>query len=193
MVCNGSVKREGLAGKLKVADMVLPVRSGAVRSRVALIDVSEHANRNTVAAIEDAASEKPQVIILDNIDFLSSESEQYAVADALNAARQKADEDATRLAQAEAEAKASADEIDAHRQLPRPVFEALADAGIFLMAVPRALGGGEIDLPTYVKVIDEIAQADASTASMTSSGVRNRRSLPLLASVVAMNSVTGDA
>jgi RND superfamily putative drug exporter len=77
-------------GKLKVADMVLPVRSGAVRSRVALIDVSEHANRNTVAAIEDAASEKPQVIILDNIDFLSSESEQYAVADALNAAREAA-------------------------------------------------------------------------------------------------------
>lgn len=78
------------AGKLKVADMVLPVRSGAVRSRVALIDVAEHANRNTVAAIEDASSEKPHVIILDNIDFLSSESERYAVADALNAAREAA-------------------------------------------------------------------------------------------------------
>jgi RND superfamily putative drug exporter len=78
------------AGKLKVADMVLPVRSGAVRSRVALIDVAEHAHRNTVAAIEDASSEKPHVIILDNIDFLSSESERYAVADALNAARESA-------------------------------------------------------------------------------------------------------
>ena len=78
------------AGKLKVADMVLPVRSGAVRSRVALIDVAEHANRNTVAAIEDASSEKPHVIILDNIDFLSSESERYAVADAVNAAREVA-------------------------------------------------------------------------------------------------------
>lgn len=66
--------------------------------------------------------------------------------------------------------RASADEIDAHRQLPRPVFEALADAGIFLMAVPRALGGGEIDLPTYVKVIDEIAQADASTAWAVNQG-----------------------
>jgi RND superfamily putative drug exporter len=78
------------AGKLKVADMVLPVRSGAVRSRVALIDVAEHAHRNTVAAIEDASSEKPHVIILDNIDFLSSESERYAVADSLNAARESA-------------------------------------------------------------------------------------------------------
>lgn len=66
--------------------------------------------------------------------------------------------------------RASADEIDAHRQLPRPVFEALADAGIFLMAVPRALGGGEVDMPTYVKVIDEIAQADASTAWAVNQG-----------------------
>ncbi|BDU10689.1 RND transporter [Aurantimicrobium sp. INA4] len=77
-------------GKLKVANMVLPVRSGAVRSRVALIDVSTHANRNTVEAIEDASSEKPQIIILDNIDFLTSESERYAVADALAAARETA-------------------------------------------------------------------------------------------------------
>ena len=77
-------------GKLKVANMVLPVRSGAVRSRVALIDVSTHANRNTVEAIEDVSSEKPQIIILDNIDFLTSESERYAVADALAAAREMA-------------------------------------------------------------------------------------------------------
>ncbi|BAU99279.1 MMPL family transporter [Aurantimicrobium minutum] len=77
-------------GKLKVANMVLPVRSGAVRSRVALIDVSTHANRNTVEAIEDASSEKPQIIILDNIDFLTAESERYAVADALAAARETA-------------------------------------------------------------------------------------------------------
>jgi RND superfamily putative drug exporter len=78
------------SGKLKVADMVLPVRSGAVRSRVALIDVAEHANRNTVAAIQDASAEKPRVIILDNIDFLSSETERFAVADALTSAREAA-------------------------------------------------------------------------------------------------------
>ena len=39
----------------------------------------------------------------------------------------------------------------------------MADAGLFLMAVPRAIGGGEIDLPTYVQVIEEIGKADAST------------------------------
>ena len=33
--------------------------------------------------------------------------------------------------------RSSADETDAARELPRPVFEALADAGLFHLAVPR--------------------------------------------------------
>src|SRR5439155_350141 len=51
----------------------------------------------------------------------------------------------------------------AKRELPRPLFEAMADAGLFHLAVPRAMGGGELDLPTYVQVIEEIGKADAST------------------------------
>ena len=39
----------------------------------------------------------------------------------------------------------------------------MADAGLFHMAIPRAIGGGEIDLPTYIQVIEEIGKADAST------------------------------
>ena len=39
----------------------------------------------------------------------------------------------------------------------------MADAGLFHMAIPHAIGGGEIDLPTYVQVIEEIGKADAST------------------------------
>ena len=66
--------------------------------------------------------------------------------------------------------RAAADEIEAERELPRPIFEALADAGLFHLAVPRALGGGEIDLPTYVLVIEEIAKADASTAWCVNQG-----------------------
>src|SRR6266850_1782484 len=45
--------------------------------------------------------------------------------------------------------RASADEIDRLRELPRALLEAIADAGLFHLAVPRAIGGGEIDLPTY--------------------------------------------
>jgi len=59
--------------------------------------------------------------------------------------------------------RSSADEIEARRELPRPLFEAMADAGLFHIAVPRAIGGGELDLPTYVQIIEEIGKADAST------------------------------
>src|SRR6266498_6048843 len=59
--------------------------------------------------------------------------------------------------------RSSADETEAARELPRPLFEAMADAGLFHLALPRALGGAEIDLPTYVQVIEEVGKADAST------------------------------
>src|SRR5262245_58589957 len=60
--------------------------------------------------------------------------------------------------------RASADQTEANRELPRSLFDAIADAGLFLLAVPRSLGGAEIDLPTYVQVLEEIGKADASTA-----------------------------
>jgi alkylation response protein AidB-like acyl-CoA dehydrogenase len=63
-----------------------------------------------------------------------------------------------------------ADEIEAERELPRALFEALADAGMFHLAVPRSLGGAELDLPTYVGVIEEIGKADASTGWIVNQG-----------------------
>jgi alkylation response protein AidB-like acyl-CoA dehydrogenase len=57
-----------------------------------------------------------------------------------------------------------ADDVEEERALPRPLFEALADAGLFHLAFPRSMGGGEIDLPTYIQVIEEVGKADASTA-----------------------------
>jgi alkylation response protein AidB-like acyl-CoA dehydrogenase len=66
--------------------------------------------------------------------------------------------------------RASADEVDATRELPRPLFEALADAGMFHLAVPRSLGGAELDPPTYVEVIEEIGKADASTGWVVNQG-----------------------
>src|SRR5213593_4988774 len=66
--------------------------------------------------------------------------------------------------------RASADEIDRLRELPRALFEALADAGMFHLAVPRAIGGGEIDLPTYIQAIEELGKADASTGWCVNQG-----------------------
>ena len=66
--------------------------------------------------------------------------------------------------------RSCADEIEAQRELPRPLFEALADAGIFHLAVPLSIGGGEIDLPTYTQVIEELGKADASTGWCVNQG-----------------------
>ena len=63
-----------------------------------------------------------------------------------------------------------ADEIERERELPRPLFEAMADAGLFHMAIPRSLGGAELDLPTYAQVIEEIGKADASTGWILNQG-----------------------
>jgi alkylation response protein AidB-like acyl-CoA dehydrogenase len=63
--------------------------------------------------------------------------------------------------------RSSAAETDAQRELPRPLFEAMADAGLFHLALPRTLGCPEMDLPAYIEVIEEIGRADASTGWVT--------------------------
>ncbi len=59
---------------------------------------------------------------------------------------------------------AAAPRIEAGRQLPPDVLDALHDAGLFRLLIPRALGGAEADLLTLARVIAVIAQGDASCA-----------------------------
>ena len=59
--------------------------------------------------------------------------------------------------------RASAPDTEAQRELPRALFEAMADAGLFQLALPRAIGGAEMELPRYIEVIEEIGKGDAST------------------------------
>jgi len=58
----------------------------------------------------------------------------------------------------------AADEIERIRQLPEPVFTALSDAGMFHMMVPKSIGGGEVHPAIYGQALEQLAQADASTA-----------------------------
>ncbi len=59
---------------------------------------------------------------------------------------------------------AAADEIEARCELPAHVLDALHEAALFRTLLPRAFGGDEIEPTTYVRTMEIIAQADASTA-----------------------------
>ena len=66
--------------------------------------------------------------------------------------------------------RSSVEAIEQERELPRALFEAIADAGLFHVALPRSLGCPELDFPTYVQMIEEIGKADASTGWILNQG-----------------------
>ncbi len=54
--------------------------------------------------------------------------------------------------------------IEDERELPPDLLEAMHAARLFRLLLPKAVGGDEIDLPTFVQVTETIAAADASAA-----------------------------
>ena len=54
--------------------------------------------------------------------------------------------------------------IDANKSLPIEILDALFEAKMFRMLLPRSQGGAELDLPTFFQVMLAIAQGDASAA-----------------------------
>jgi alkylation response protein AidB-like acyl-CoA dehydrogenase len=59
---------------------------------------------------------------------------------------------------------ARAEEIESGRRLPKDIADAMADAGLYGLAVPRTLGGAEAPPAAMVEILETIAQADASAA-----------------------------
>jgi alkylation response protein AidB-like acyl-CoA dehydrogenase len=66
--------------------------------------------------------------------------------------------------------KEAAPRIEAARELPEDVLEALHEAGLFRLLLPKSVGGDELDLRTHAEVLEIIAGADASTAWVMSQG-----------------------
>ena len=60
--------------------------------------------------------------------------------------------------------EAAAPRIEAARAFPPDVLAALHDAGMFRLLLPRSIGGAELDLPSFVRVIEILAAGDASVA-----------------------------
>lgn len=56
-----------------------------------------------------------------------------------------------------------ADTIERERRLPVELIDAMVAARLFHMCVPQKLGGGEVDVATFIRAIEELSHADAST------------------------------
>jgi alkylation response protein AidB-like acyl-CoA dehydrogenase len=59
------------------------------------------------------------------------------------------------------------DAIEAARRMPDDVLQALIDAGVFRVAMPRAWGGPEMDPISQIELIETLATGDASAAWVT--------------------------
>jgi alkylation response protein AidB-like acyl-CoA dehydrogenase len=62
------------------------------------------------------------------------------------------------------ELEASAAEIDAKREIPPGIINRLHEHGFYRMALPKFLGGQEVDYSSFMQVMEAIAMGDASTA-----------------------------
>ncbi|MBM3222008.1 MAG: hypothetical protein FJZ38_25645 [Candidatus Rokubacteria bacterium] len=60
--------------------------------------------------------------------------------------------------------RAASAEIERGRSLTEPIVQAMVDAGLYRMFLPRALGGGEIDPLVYLDVVEALAQVESAAA-----------------------------
>jgi alkylation response protein AidB-like acyl-CoA dehydrogenase len=60
--------------------------------------------------------------------------------------------------------RSAADRIDEKNELPADVLDAMFDAGMFKLLLPRAIGGHELKPTDFIQCVEAIAEGDASAA-----------------------------
>src|SRR5215213_9287723 len=58
------------------------------------------------------------------------------------------------------------DEAERERRMPAAVVSAMKDEGLFKLWLPREFGGQELDMPSYLEAIQEMARIDGSAGWM---------------------------
>ena len=66
--------------------------------------------------------------------------------------------------------RAAADTIEAERQLPDDIAEAMAEAKLFTLLSPAVYGGAEAEPTTAIRAIEQIARADGSAGWLAQNG-----------------------
>ncbi|MDX1385689.1 MAG: acyl-CoA dehydrogenase family protein, partial [Thermoanaerobaculia bacterium] len=66
-----------------------------------------------------------------------------------------------------------ADATEAARRLAEPVVAAMADAGLYRIAAPADVGGGETEPETQIRVIEAVSEADGATGWTLMIGIEN--------------------
>jgi alkylation response protein AidB-like acyl-CoA dehydrogenase len=70
-------------------------------------------------------------------------------------------------------ARECADEADQARCLPKRLVDAMAAAGLYRIAAPREVGGGETDPETQIRAIEVISEADGAAGWTLMIGIEN--------------------
>jgi alkylation response protein AidB-like acyl-CoA dehydrogenase len=60
--------------------------------------------------------------------------------------------------------EAAASEAEKARRLPEDLIDALHDAGLFRLLLPREFGGAEVSLPIFFRITEALARHDGSTS-----------------------------
>jgi len=78
------------------------------------------------------------------------------------------------------EIEATAEEGQQTRRVPQRIIDALLDAGLYRLTVPRCYGGEQVSSETLFHVVAEIAGADGSTAFTYGNGLSWQAIVPFL-------------